>query len=291
MAWIESHQELARHPKTKKFARLLGVSLPAALGHLHLFWWWAMDYAQDGDISRYDMEELADACGWEGEPKKMFHALLDAGFTEGDNGDYHIHDWFDYAGRLIEQREKNKERKRMSRAKKGDVTRPSRGQASDDRESHGATEPNPTIPNQTEPLSTTTADAPPSETFYRAHERVFGFGPTPIQSEELGTYIDDGIEESVIIRAIERAGTNGTGHSYPLVKKIMNDYLAAGVKTLVAAEEFDRDYERRKSRQTQQRGQPSKPKLEIIKDTPKTAVTPDQLEKMREVARKLDKGG
>jgi len=151
MAWIESHQELARHPKTKKFARLLGVSLPAAVGHLHFFWWWAMDYAQDGDISRYDMEEVADACGWEGEPKKLFHALLDAGFTEGDDGDYHIHDWREYAGRLIEKREQNKERKKRSRARHAPVTQESQEKSSDDRESHRATEPNQTIPNQTKP--------------------------------------------------------------------------------------------------------------------------------------------
>ena len=36
-----------------KLARRLGVSLPAAIGHLHLLWWWAMDYAQDGDLTRW----------------------------------------------------------------------------------------------------------------------------------------------------------------------------------------------------------------------------------------------
>ena len=36
MAWIEAHQELRNHPKTKKAARLLGISRPQMIGHLFL---------------------------------------------------------------------------------------------------------------------------------------------------------------------------------------------------------------------------------------------------------------
>ena len=53
MAWIESHQELANHPKTKRFKRALGISTPQAIGHLHLLWWWALDYAQDGSLAAF----------------------------------------------------------------------------------------------------------------------------------------------------------------------------------------------------------------------------------------------
>lgn len=51
MAWLRSHQELARHPKVKRLSRQLNISLPQAIGHLHLLWWWCMDYAQDGDLT------------------------------------------------------------------------------------------------------------------------------------------------------------------------------------------------------------------------------------------------
>ncbi|MCM3783697.1 DnaD domain protein [Neobacillus mesonae] len=153
MAWIESHQELARHPKAKRFARLLGVTLPAAIGHLHFFWWWAMDYAQDGDISKYEKEDIADASHWEGDPETLYSALLGSKFIDEDG---FIHDWFDYAGRLVEKREQNKERKRRSRANKKD------GQSSHapvtrdvpvtDESVTGL--PNPTQPNPTEPYPT-----------------------------------------------------------------------------------------------------------------------------------------
>lgn len=72
MAWIESHQELWRHPKTKKLARLLQISIPTAVGHLHGLWYWAMDFAQDGDLSSYDAEDIADAVMWEGDAKNSW---------------------------------------------------------------------------------------------------------------------------------------------------------------------------------------------------------------------------
>jgi hypothetical protein len=48
MPWIESHTNLARHPKTRRLCRLLDVSVPAAIGHLHLFWHWVLEFAPSG---------------------------------------------------------------------------------------------------------------------------------------------------------------------------------------------------------------------------------------------------
>ena len=122
MAWLQSHQGLARHPKTKRFARLLGISVPQAIGHLHLLWWWALDYASDGDLTPFELEDIADAGGWEGDAEAFMRALIDAKGPSGhgfvDNGpDLQIHDWEEYAGRLIEQRVKNAERMKEARAK------------------------------------------------------------------------------------------------------------------------------------------------------------------------------
>ena len=148
MAWIESHQELARHPKAKKLARLLGVSLPAAIGHLHFLWWWAMDYAQDGDISKYDPYDIADASGWDDEPDTWYNALIEVGFIDPDKK---IHDWFEYAGRLVERREQNKERKRRSRAKK---TSSNDGHTGVTRDGSVTGESVTGLPNQTKPYHT-----------------------------------------------------------------------------------------------------------------------------------------
>lgn len=123
MAYLQSHQELKQHPKTKRMARMLGVSVPAAIGHLHCLWWWALDYAQDGDLFGYSNEDIAEAALWDGEPTAFVTALLgcgvgnSAGFLEARDGarGFIIHDWWDYAGKLIERRKADAERKRTSR--------------------------------------------------------------------------------------------------------------------------------------------------------------------------------
>jgi len=112
MAWIPSYQELARHPKTKKLSRLLDVSLPATLGHLHLLWWWALDYTDDGQLSRYEPADIAEAMQWEGDPAVLLDALVASGFVDGD---LHIHDWEFYTGGIVDKREKNRERQKRFR--------------------------------------------------------------------------------------------------------------------------------------------------------------------------------
>ncbi|WP_342419835.1 hypothetical protein [Paenibacillus sp. FSL H8-0168] len=118
MAWIESHQGTDRHPKTRKLCRKLGISTPAAVGHLHMFWWWAMDFAQDGDISRYGPDDIADAIEWEGDSEQLYSALVEAGFIDETETGHEIHDWYAYAGRLIETRKKDADRKRRDREKR-----------------------------------------------------------------------------------------------------------------------------------------------------------------------------
>ena len=114
MAWIESHQEVGRHPKTKKLARMLGVSLPAAVGHLHYLWWWALDFVQDGILDKYDNEEIADAMHWDGDADKLIDALIASGQVDETDHGLLIHDWAEYTGKLLERRAKDRERKRAA---------------------------------------------------------------------------------------------------------------------------------------------------------------------------------
>lgn len=120
--WIESHQSLRNHPKVIKAARLAGISRVEMIGRLHYFWWWAMDYAPNGDITKYDDDDIESAIDWQGERGVFVKALIDCGnngrpglIDVTENNCRYIHDWFTYAGKLIEQREKDAERKRRVR--------------------------------------------------------------------------------------------------------------------------------------------------------------------------------
>jgi hypothetical protein len=146
--WIESHETLGAHPKTRKLAHLLGVSKVTAIGHLHVFWWWALNYAQDGDLSRWDVLDIAIGAEWDGDPDLFVDAMTKAGFLEDDG--LIIHDWHDYAGKLIARRKANAERMRQARAEQEDGTSDARVQHVRSTQRACVERPNQTKPNQTE---------------------------------------------------------------------------------------------------------------------------------------------
>jgi hypothetical protein len=124
MAWVKSHQEIRQHPKTRKLARALGISVPQVVGHLHLIWWWAADYAGDGDLSGFDAMDLADAAMWEGDEETLLQALCNVGYIDtAEDGTHALHDWQVYQGNYIEKKRDVAERKRKSRESHKHVTR------------------------------------------------------------------------------------------------------------------------------------------------------------------------
>jgi hypothetical protein len=112
MAWIPSHTDLGQHPKLKRAARIAEVSEPAMIGHLHLLWWFALQLAPDGDLSRYDADDLAIAAKYDGDPELFVEALKTCGpaGTVGFVTDtMMLHDWDDYGGKYIRKVEAGRE--------------------------------------------------------------------------------------------------------------------------------------------------------------------------------------
>lgn len=168
MAWIESHQSLGRHPKLKAAARQLGVSRPAMVGHLQYLWWWALDFAEDGDLSGIDAEDIAEEALWDGDADEFIDALTTAGFLTTER---RINDWDDYTGRLVSQRESNRERQRRHREKTKNQPQPVTSQPLNEGVTvtsplrHGATVQNSTKPDHTEPKAKEPRKATYSEAF------------------------------------------------------------------------------------------------------------------------------
>lgn len=122
MAWIESHQTLRNHPKVLKAAALLNERRTTVIGCLHCLWWWALDYAQDGVLSQYPIEVIETAAEWHGESGALVNALLNCGysdkpgFIESNPDGMVLHDWYEYAGKLIARRAANVQRMKEKRA-------------------------------------------------------------------------------------------------------------------------------------------------------------------------------
>jgi len=123
--WIELHQSVFTHRKTMKAADLLDLPEVYVVGHLTALWTWALDNAQDGVIEA-SPRILARACQWTGDPAALLQGLIGAGFLmESEPGRYEIQNWHEYAGKLMDRREKNAERQKRYRDKQVTETPPS----------------------------------------------------------------------------------------------------------------------------------------------------------------------
>lgn len=102
MAWIELHQAVWTHRKTMMLGAALGIEDIYAAAHMARLWCWALDSAQDGDLSRIPDSVIARAAEWRGDPQAFMDGAKAAGFIDADGM---LHDWWEYAGRLIESRD------------------------------------------------------------------------------------------------------------------------------------------------------------------------------------------
>lgn len=121
--WVALHTELLHHPKLARLARYLGVPKPQALGHLAALWCWCAEYAEGGDLSAFDAEEVAEAALREGDAAAFLSALEKAGFIDTDpDGSRRVHNWEEYSGRIRAAREAARERQARHRQRDSSVT-------------------------------------------------------------------------------------------------------------------------------------------------------------------------
>ena len=154
MAWFEAHQTMARHPKTLKLARLIKKDRRYAVGLLHDLFSWALDAAQkDGTLNGATADDIAAALDFTGKTGlSVVDALVESGYIEKDDqGLYRVHDWYDYAGKLMDKREIDRARKRAGSHKEfrwNSVVIPAE-EARNGRGIPFASVPNRTVPNLT----------------------------------------------------------------------------------------------------------------------------------------------
>ena len=175
MAWIESHQTLASHPKTRRAARALSIPPVHLIGHLHCLWHWALDHAEDGDLSRYDAEDIAIAAQWDDAPDEFVDALVGcgpggaSGFIDRDQDGIYLHNWARYTDRLVARRDSarkaNHDRWHVARGVRADGCEWCEKSAATETEVPPESDPNPTgdlpestVPNRTQPNPTQPQD-------------------------------------------------------------------------------------------------------------------------------------
>lgn len=101
MAWIESHQSLPNHPKLLHLCALTGWEKDLAVGRLHLHWYWCLDYALDGNLTKFNDSQIALGMGVAmPDSKRSVAAMVEACWL--DRQPYlRVHGWWDYVGRFL----------------------------------------------------------------------------------------------------------------------------------------------------------------------------------------------
>lgn len=94
MAWLKSHKELERHPKVLHLEQLCGLDRNGTIGVLHRFWYWTMDYAEDGNLSKWPVEVISKALGIDA------NHLITSGWID-TIPHVKVHDWEDYFGEYL----------------------------------------------------------------------------------------------------------------------------------------------------------------------------------------------
>jgi hypothetical protein len=159
--FIQVSLNLRRHPKVARLCSKLQSS--TAWAYVIDLWMWCVEYAPDGDLSRYSAEEVEFALGWTLDPGVLFAALRTCGFIEDkDDGRMVIHDWEEHQGKWLAKLDDNRRRIRKWRKAKAKadagVTRTElvrNGNERDNRREDKTREDKRTVTESSEPLRAT----------------------------------------------------------------------------------------------------------------------------------------
>lgn len=247
MAWIELHQNMPGHRRTRRVKSILQIDTPTAVGHMCLLWLWALDNAENGSIGGMLNQEIADVCEYKGDADAFVEALVEAGYLTRTDNDLLIHDWSDYCGRLMDRREKNRIRQQNYRERhRNDPPQP-------------MALAQPPVP-PTEPELTPATKAMAAVNNLEAGKdttpglaKVMSFymnriNPTPSMTcaEELTEFAKD-MEPDVVISALNYAiDEHKTGWSY--IRAMLRGYRQRGIHTMDDLRRNNEEFERAKQR-------------------------------------------
>lgn len=108
MAWIEYHTALRDHWKIQRLADIIGCEYITALGSVSCLWLWIAEYSPNGDISRFQDNEIRNASRCKSE-KFCKSSLLSCELID-DKG--FIKDWKKHGLKLLVSKRKSMKRYR-----------------------------------------------------------------------------------------------------------------------------------------------------------------------------------
>ncbi len=131
--WIRVEADTADSPKVHKFAKRIGLPVPATVGHLVMLWGKVAAHRTDGNLKGVLSESLERWAGWTGQPGKFAKAFRKTFIKNGGI----LHGWGERQGKLIMHQIADRLRKTPTPAKESP------------RNVHGSSTENPRLRNAT----------------------------------------------------------------------------------------------------------------------------------------------
>jgi len=104
--------------KRKKLSKLLGYD---CAGHILDLWIEASLSRCKGVLENWDEDDIAEASGWEGDPRVWTQMLLNVGFLDNnDNGTFELHDWREHQGYVFHREHRVKRARKAAAARYGE---------------------------------------------------------------------------------------------------------------------------------------------------------------------------
>ena len=241
--WIEIHTRLKEHTKTYALMDALKIKKPMAVGLLVCLWLWAIDNAENGDLTKYPDQAIARAAEWDKKPQTLIKSLIECGWIDcKEDGKKVLHDWMDYAGRLANKRQQSRDRAEKSRNNKRTVRAPCAQQERDATAPCAPTVPYRTVPtklsvNRQHAVSTVEGDVTPPPPLFpglidvlKRWETEFSGFPSPALQDKLKASLSAGMGTDVICAAIDETALAGAQSPARYVIGVLQSWYAAGVR-------------------------------------------------------------
>lgn len=114
--YIELHDDLLTHPKIDRLAKRLKIKRCHAVGIMSSLWLWVARHAEDGNLSKYEKNEIAKGISWHGSSEVLFDALIELKFVDENEMGLSIHHWSKYGVRILKQSRDRQKRYRDKEA-------------------------------------------------------------------------------------------------------------------------------------------------------------------------------
>ena len=219
MAWVEFHaSRIKKLLKFRDFRKALNWSANEALGFLGSFWGEIIELREDGDITGWNPEYLADLTDAKVDPERLWKALENGWIDKGLNGKVLVHDWLDAAGLFLMRKYSTNNKEELARiwALYGRVYGTSERIANEKR-----TNSEPTKPNLTKP----TKPKPQAYGVLKSSRTVVAVDVGGVQGGKVKGNEISSVEEQTISRAVEFSGDVGSRAFFQKAVKVLGPGL------------------------------------------------------------------